>query len=507
MALCLSARYSRGVCLPDSSPRRHVAGVPFDDGGVGTDDMDGPGTFLAQLADVRGLWQREVSESAELRTALVAATASLAGAETKVSLYTDLLRCLISIHRARSRRAMCLAVTEHFHRLFSAGRVTLFLVDSRPGAGDGIDVGVGTVDEDEADVGTALDDGVTPGYDFTNEGGAGAVIWTAVSTSGDEFSVPLQPGPVLKMLQAPGVVSVRRPDVIGQYMRSMQRTQYAQGEVRELLACALRDGNGRVVGFLEALNHEEAMAEQGSEGFDDDDKALMRVTATHMGAAVSRYVMVCTCRRVDPLAHVPGSRLPQLWRPRVHCGGVGQAARATTGVGEHRHRRSRVHRRPDSQHPRPAHDAVGVCGSMAPRSSRSEHHLHVLDRRSCWRDCVEAPAAGVMPSVRGWWQLLMVAWGRLQLTVVPWHVRWLCCVASYMLDGDEGQLWSPSTDVLARVDEAASGHGSDDDLDTSGADHIDDANDRQYVLLVLCSLARCVCVGLHQQPRRGVLGL
>ena len=175
--------------------------------------------------------------------------------------------------------------------------MTLFLVDSRPGAGDGIDVGVGTVDEDEADVGTALDDGVTPGYDFTNEGGAGAVIWTAVSTSGDEFSVPLQPGPVLKMLQAPGVVSVRRPDVIGQYMRSMQRTQYAQGEVRELLACALRDGNGRVVGFLEALNHEEAMAEQGSEGFDDDDKALMRVTATHMGAAVSRYVMVCTCRR------------------------------------------------------------------------------------------------------------------------------------------------------------------------------------------------------------------
>ena len=100
-----------------------------------------------------------------------------------------------------------------------------------------------------------------------------------------------------------------------------------------------------------------------------------------------------------------------------------------------------------------------------------------------------------------------MAWGRPQLTVVPWHVRWLCCVASYMLDGDEGQLWSPSTDVLARVDEAASGHGSDDDLDTSGADHIDDANDRQYVLLVCCYLARCVCVGLHQQPRRGVLGL
>ena len=247
-----------------------VAGLGGNDGygGGGDGGPQGPSAML-QLAELRSLWQREVGESADLRTSLVATTAALAGAEDKVSLYTDLLRCLISVHRARTREAMCLTVTEHFHRLFSAARVTLFLVDCMPGAGDGLDVGPAAVAA-AAGMGAGMGGvdgghdtaGVTPGYDFTNEGGAGAVVWTAVSADGDQFSVPLQDGPVLKMLRSPGVVAVRRADVIGAYMRSMQRTQYAQGEVRELLACPLRDGSGKVVGFLEALNHQDPAAVQ-----------------------------------------------------------------------------------------------------------------------------------------------------------------------------------------------------------------------------------------------------
>ena len=240
---------------------------------------------MVQLHELRALWQREVSEAAELRTSLVTTTAALAGAEDKVSLYTDLLRCLISVHRGHSREAMCLTVAEHFKRLFSAARVTLFLVDLHEAVPSGGGAGlVGGVD------GLGGTHAVGVGEDLGADGGGGATVWTAVTQDGDQFSVPLEEGPVSAMLRRASVMCVRRGDIINQYMRSLQRTQYAAGEVRELMACPLRDGNGRVVGFLEALNHhsQEAGADDRDGGFDETDQALLKVAAMHVATAVSR---------------------------------------------------------------------------------------------------------------------------------------------------------------------------------------------------------------------------
>lgn len=123
------------------------------------DDVTATQSLLAQLADMRALWENEANACSELRDMLSDTDAALSATEADLAQRNELLRCLIAAHRATSPDALCLAVSEHFHRALQAQRVTLFMLDA---------------EENE--------------------------VWTCINAGGDKFRTPLEHGIIANMM-------------------------------------------------------------------------------------------------------------------------------------------------------------------------------------------------------------------------------------------------------------------------------------------------------------------